>query len=84
MNLAHREGKGDLMNSEKYLRVHEVAARVRKDVSSIRRAISLGQLGFRRCGRIILIPESELIRILGEYHPPLATKQRHVGNRSIV
>jgi excisionase family DNA binding protein len=60
---------------EQYLRVHEVASRVRKDVSSIRRAIAKGQLGFRRCGRILLIPESELSRILGEYHPPV----RHVG-----
>jgi excisionase family DNA binding protein len=57
--------------TEQYLRVHEVAARVRKDVSSIRRALAKGELGFRRCGRIILIPESELFRILGEYCPPL-------------
>lgn len=56
---------------EHFLRVHEVAMRVRKDVSSIRRAIAKGQLGFRRCGRIILIPETEVDRILGQYQPPL-------------
>ena len=56
--------------NERYLRVQEVAAHVRKDVSTIRRAIAKGQLGFRRCGRIILIPESELVRILGQYPPP--------------
>ena len=62
-----------------YLRVREVAMRVRKDVSSIRRAIAKGQLGFRRCGRIILVPESEVDRLLGEYQPPNAEQRLSTG-----
>ena len=59
---------------DQFLRVHEVAMRVRKDVSSIRRAIAKGQLGYRRCGRIILVPESEVERILGKYQPPIVAQ----------
>lgn len=58
---------------EKDLRVHEFAARSGYQISTIRKKLLQRQIGYRKCGRIILIPEAELQRIRGPYVPPILT-----------
>jgi excisionase family DNA binding protein len=56
---------------ERDLRVHEFAARSGYQVSTIRKKLLQREIGYRKCGRLVLIPESELQRIRGPYLPPV-------------
>lgn len=40
-------------------------------VTALRKKIQRREIGYRRTGRIITIPQDEMIRLLGTYHPPI-------------
>ena len=54
---------------EKQYRLPEVSELTGYSVHSLRKKIVKKQLGFRKTGRIITIPESEIGKILGEFSP---------------
>lgn len=56
---------------EKHLRVHEVAALTGYSVATIRKKVLKRELGFRKVNRIISIPESEVVRLLGAFQPAI-------------
>lgn len=53
------------------MRVDEFAERSGYKITTIRKKLQRREIGYRKVGRIILIPASELERITGEYRPPL-------------
>ena len=59
------------MANEKHLRVDEVATLTGYSVATIRKKISRREIGYRKIGRIIAIPESEADRLLGELKPAI-------------
>lgn len=56
---------------ERHIRVEEFAHRVGYSIATIRKKIARREIGYRKCGRIIAIPESEVGRLLGDYRPPV-------------
>ena len=58
---------------ERHFRVAEVAELSGLAVGSIRRKLARRELGFRKAGRAVLIPESEVARLLGTYVPAVNT-----------
>ena len=65
----HREA-----SIERHIRVEEFADRSGYKVPTIRKKIARREIDFRKVGRIISIPESELARILGDLHEHVALK----------
>lgn len=63
------------MATERYLRVAEFAELSHYKPSTIRKKILQRLLGYRKMGRLVLIPESELARIQGDYRPPVAPRE---------
>ena len=59
---------------EKHLRVSEVAELTGYKESTIRKKLLQREIAFRKIGRIIAVPESELKRLLGEVHEAVALK----------
>lgn len=64
------------MQIERHLRVDEVAEITRYTVATIRKKLSRGEIGHRKCGRIVLIPLSEAHRLMGDYRPPIDMEER--------
>ena len=60
------------MDSKRKLRVYEFAERVGYKTSTIRKKLYLGEIAYYKVGRIIVIPETECDRILGELHQPVS------------
>ena len=60
-----------MKEKEKHIRVAEFAERSGYEVSTVRKKLQQRLIGYRKCGRIVLIPESELERVMGAYHPPV-------------
>jgi excisionase family DNA binding protein len=58
---------------ERHFRVVEVAKLSGLAVASIRRKVSRREIGFRKSGRAVLIPQSEVTRLLGKYVPAVNT-----------
>jgi excisionase family DNA binding protein len=56
---------------ERHFRVAEVAELSGLAVGSIRRKLGRRELGFRKAGRAVLIPASEVQKLLGTYQPAL-------------
>jgi len=56
---------------EKHYRVNQVAEMTGLAVATIRKKIFRRELGYRKQTRAILIPESELKKLLGDYRPPV-------------
>ncbi len=56
---------------ERHIRVEEFAERVGYSIATIRKKLARREIGFRKVGRIIAIPESEVARLLGDYVPPI-------------
>lgn len=54
---------------ERHLRVAEVARLTGLSVAAIRHRVGLRQIAYRKPSRAILIPESEVARLLGILHP---------------
>lgn len=63
------------MEIETHLRVEEFARRCGYSIASIRKKIARREIGYRKIGRIIAIPESELTRVLGAYRAPVGLKE---------
>jgi excisionase family DNA binding protein len=60
---------------ERHLRVEEFAHLCGYSIATIRKKIARREIGYRKCGRIIAIPESEVARILGTYRAPVPVGQ---------
>jgi excisionase family DNA binding protein len=60
---------------EKQYRLDEAAQLTGYSVHSLRRKIVKREVGFRKTGRIITIPESEVARLLGGYRPPIEAEK---------
>lgn len=60
------------MELEKQYRLAAASGLSGYSVAALRKKISRRELGYLKTGRIITIPESELIRLLGDYRPPIA------------
>ncbi len=63
---------------EKQYRLPQVAELTGYSVHSLRRKIKEKEVGFMKTGRIITIPESEIVKILGEFSPavePLSKRE---------
>ena len=58
---------------ERHLRVVEVAELSGVAVGSIRRKVARREIGYRKSVRAVLIPQSEVTRLLGTYVPAIKT-----------
>jgi len=58
---------------ERHFRVAEVAVLSGLAVGSIRRKLARREISFRKAGRAVLIPQSEVTRLLGKYVPAVNT-----------
>ena len=61
---------------ERHIRVQEFADRSGYAIPTIRKKIARREIAYRKVGRIITIPESELTRILGELREPVALENK--------
>ena len=59
------------MGLERHLRVEEFARITGYKVATIRKKLDRREIGYRKVGRIIAIPESEVERLLGQLRPAL-------------
>ena len=56
---------------EKNLRINEVADLLGYKTATIRKKLLRGEIGYFKIGRIVAIPQSEVTRLLGRFHPPI-------------
>jgi hypothetical protein len=61
---------------EKHYRVNEVANITGLAISTIRKRLLRRQIGYRKTERAIMIPASEVERLLGHYLPAVPTSAR--------
>ena len=54
---------------ERQYRLLEVSRLSGYSVSALRKKILHRELGYRKSGRIVTIPEGELVKLLGEFRP---------------
>jgi len=59
---------------EKHLRIHEVSSLTGYSIATIRKKVLRREIGFRKVNRIISIPESEVVRLLGTFQPAVSLK----------
>lgn len=59
------------MSLEKQYRLTDASKASGYSVAALRKKILRREIGYRKTGRIITIPESEISRLLGEYRPPI-------------
>ena len=59
------------MKNKNVMRVTEFAKRVGYKPSTIRKKILRREIGYHKVGRIIVIPEEEAERLLGNFHPSI-------------
>lgn len=64
------------MALEKQYRLNEAGRVTGYSVAALRKKIANREVGHRKTGRIVTIPESELNRILGEYQEPVSAASR--------
>ena len=62
------------MSLEKQYRLPEASRASGYTVAALRKKIIRREIGYRKTGRIITIPEGEISRLLGEYRPPIAMR----------
>jgi excisionase family DNA binding protein len=60
------------MEPERHLRVDEVAHLTGYSAVTIRKKLNRREIGFRKIGRILAIPESEVSRLMGELQPAMS------------
>ena len=60
------------MGTERHLRVGEVARITGYSVASVRKKLNRREIAYRKIGRIVSIPESEVSRLLGDLRPAIA------------
>jgi|CXWL01.1.fsa_nt_gi hypothetical protein len=61
---------------ERHIRVEEFANRSGYAIPTIRKKIARREIAYRKVGRIITIPESELARLLGELREVIALDEK--------
>ena len=59
---------------ERFFRVNEAASALGYKPSTIRKKILRGELGYHRVGRILVIPETEITRLRGDFHKPILSE----------
>lgn len=57
------------MVTEENLRIPAFAKRTGYQVATIRKKINRREIDYIKCGRIILIPEREVARLLSDFRP---------------
>ena len=60
---------------EKNLRINEVADLLGYKTATIRKKLLRGEIGYFKIARIVAIPQSEVTRLLGRFHPPIETPE---------
>lgn len=60
------------MSLEKQYRLPDASRASGYSVAALRKKIMRREIGYRKTGRIITIPEGELTRLLGEYRQPIS------------
>lgn len=61
-----------MSEEERHFRVNDFAQRTGYQPATIRKKILRREIAYRKVGRIVLIPESELRRLLGDLRPAIA------------
>jgi hypothetical protein len=64
------------MDLERQYRLTEAATLTGYTVAGLRKKIRRRELGYRKTGRIITIPASDIAQLLGERHAPVALEER--------
>jgi len=59
------------MLKERHLRVEEFAERTGYRIPTVRKKLLRREISYRKVGRIVLIPESEVDRLLGDLRPAI-------------
>ena len=59
------------MLNERHMRVEEFAERTGYKTPTIRKKLLRREISYRKVGRIVLIPESEVHRLLGDLRPAI-------------
>jgi hypothetical protein len=54
-----------------HYRLHEASRLTGYSIAALRKKILRRELGYRKVGRIISIPQHEISRLLGPYHAPI-------------
>lgn len=60
---------------ERHFRPAEIAERTGLSLATVRKLILRRQLAYRKISRAILVPESEIVRILGRLHSPVSSEE---------
>ena len=63
---------------ERHYKVREVAELLGYQEATIRKKILRREIGFRKTGRLVAIPESEVLRLRGPYSAPVVLDARRV------
>jgi excisionase family DNA binding protein len=63
-----------MTHSEKRYRIKEVAERTGYAESTVRKKILRREIGFFKVGRLVLVPERELERLLSEFRPAIPNR----------
>jgi excisionase family DNA binding protein len=61
-----------IMLSERRYRVREVAERTGYTQATIRKKLLRREISYHKVGRIVLVPESEISRLLGDFRPAIS------------
>jgi hypothetical protein len=59
------------MTPDIHYRLHEASRLTGYSVAALRKKILRRELGYRKVGRIISVPQHEICRLLGPYHAPM-------------
>lgn len=68
-----------MMYNERRYRVREVAECTGYAESTVRKMILRRELAYHKVGRLVLVPESEIKRILADFRPALANTVAAAG-----
>ena len=69
------------MSKERHMRVEEFARLTGYKITTIRKKILRREISYRKVGRIVIIPESEVDRLLGELRPAVPGGIPGMGER---
>ncbi len=58
---------------ERQFRLAEASQLTGYSIAALRKKIARREIGSRRTGRVVTVPESELRRILGQYREPVVS-----------
>lgn len=63
------------MKEERKYRIKEAAVIAGCAEATLRKAILRKEIGYFKGKRMVLIPESEVQRLIGKYHPPVSVRE---------